>query len=310
MLALVLLFACHRHEAADDSASDVVDLRGDFPDAPTEGQQWLTPDITIPAYTEKQYCYFLEYDGEDVGITSVDTYQSQYGHHVLMLESTASEDEHPNGSLFDCTDADDLIMTAVEPIIYGPIVAVDGVSQYSLPDGMGARLNSGTRIVLQSHYVNTSADDILVHDAINLGYAPEDEIETWTAPIVNTGIDFTLPAGEQTSVELDCAIEAEGDLLFLTGHMHEWGSAITVDHQTAEGTSRIYEVPSWMPEYRDVPPFQDYVGAPYHVSVGDHFITTCTWFNTEDHDMTFPEEMCAAFGMFYPSKVPLICTPF
>ena len=40
---------------------------------------------------------------------------------------------------------------------------------------------------------------------------------------------------------------------------------------------------------------------------GDKLRITCDWMNTTDHPMTFPEEMCVAFGMFFPATSDVDC---
>ena len=90
--------------------------------------------------------------------------------------------------------------------------------------------------------------------------------------------------------------------------MHEWGTSITLDWTTEEGTDRLYEVPEWKTEYRDWPVVADYQPLGLEVKAGDVFTTTCNWFNTTDREMVFPEEMCSNAGMAYPSMLPIICS--
>lgn len=55
------LVAC-TGKGGDDTATEAVDLRGDFPAPPDGGIQFLTPDMTIDAYTEKLWCFFDTYE--------------------------------------------------------------------------------------------------------------------------------------------------------------------------------------------------------------------------------------------------------
>ena len=63
-----------------------------------------------------------------------------------------------------------------------------------------------------------------------LDLVEEASVETWAAPLVLVDTDFSLPPGESTTVSFDCALEEELNLLFLLGHMHEWGTAFSTDH--------------------------------------------------------------------------------
>lgn len=308
LLTLLTVTGCS-DKAADTAAPfEGTDLRQEFPAPPEGGHQWLTPEYVIPAYTEKQFCYFDTYQGEDVGINFQGNYQVPYGHHVLLLATNADEDDFPDGTILDCTDRDVLPMTEIEPIVVGATFE-DNVGELWLPEGMATKLKSGTRIVLQSHYVNTSAEDILVQDAVNYGYVAEDTVETWAAAFAHTTLDFEIPAGASSTIAIDCAFDEDVSVLFLAGHLHELGEAFSVDHVRGDQPERIYEITDWDPYYRDVPPVNEYAVGEYPILAGESFTTTCSWTNSTDHAVTFPEEMCATYGMAYPTKVPLICTP-
>ena len=71
----------------------------------------------------------------------------------------------------------------------------------------------------------------------------------------------------------------------------------------------IYEIAQWEPEYRDRPPVNEYEDGEFTVQAGDTFTTSCTWDNTTEAPLGFPEEMCVTFGFAYESKLPLICAP-
>jgi len=301
---LLLLPGC----GGSDPTSDAVDLREDLPTAPEDGQQFVTPTLTIPAYTEQQWCSFMRYDGEDVGVSAAGTWQSENGHHAILMISNADARQYPDGSVLDCTDRNTLPMTNMEPLVI--VKALEpGRTGMAFPEGMAAKLRGDTRLVLQSHYINTSPDPILVRDAINLTYVDPDTVETWAAPYAHTLSEMPIPPHEETTLTVECTWEEEANVLFLLGHMHEHGTAFSVDWTHADGTERIYEIPRWDPAMRDSPPTDDYDAGEFTVAAGDRFTTTCTWLNTTDQVLNFPQEMCVTAGMAYPTLVPLICDP-
>jgi len=296
--------------AEEDPAANAVDLRATFPDPPEGGLVLSTPDYIIPAYSERQFCWFSRYQGPDVGIDYQATYQSENGHHVVLMKTLADEDDFPDDSAFDCSDRDTLPMTEMEPIIFGRgIDDGDGSSSIVLEDGMAVEFEQDTRVVVQSHYINPTPDDILVRDAIILGLIPTEEVEIWAAPFAHTAIDFQVPAGKEASVSFDCTWGIDATVLFVGGHMHEWGKSFSLDWTTQGTTERIYEIAQWEPEYRDRPPVNEYEDGEFTVQAGDTFTTSCTWDNTTEAPLGFPEEMCVTFGFAYESKVPLICAP-
>lgn len=297
----------------DDTTSTVNDVRRAFPDAPVGALVWDTPDWTIPAFSDKQFCYAMTYDGPDVGITAQFNYQSPNGHHVTIYGTTQTVRDLPDGTSWDCTTPESMDMGNLEPIIIGGDIAYgpEGVlNQFTLPAGMGAALNSGQRVVIQSHYLNATDVDVLVKDEVQLTVAPEEEITTWAAPFAHSIQDFKIPAGAvDYTATFDCAWEQPYTVLYLGGHMHEWGKRFKTERTRADVKDTIYEIATWDPVFRDAPVYQQYDDGEFTVEAGDVYTTTCVWTNDTSTDLPFPNEMCVTFGMVYPSKVPIVCSP-
>ena len=306
-LALIL-GACTK--PADD---DVVDLRRAFPEAPDDALVWEGPDYVIPAYTEKQWCWVDTYEGPTVGLHAQYSYQSQYGHHFVLAKTTALPSQLADGEVFDCTMPEDLAMTDLEPLMVGGTLAegeLEVSGELVLPDGMASKLESGTRLILQSHYVNVTPDDILVNDAIHFEVLEPDAVETWAAPYIHVQIDHPIPPQSEHTLEFECTWEEDVSLLFVGGHMHEWGTRFETRMTTLDGEeTTIYAVEEWDPLMRDAPPYNEYGPGEFTVHRGDRFTTSCTWYNDTDDVLDFPTEMCVTFGMAYPSEVPIMCNP-
>lgn len=309
-----LLTACDDGE--ESPTPQTVDGHAEYPVAPEGALVIRTEDLTIPAFSERQYCLIDTYRGEDVGIVTQRSYQGLMGHHLSLFGTTLSEEDYPDGSLFDCTLPESMNMASMEPIIIGGDI-VKGekfvTNEFVLPEGMAALLNAGQRIVVQAHYLNTSENNIVVQDEIQLETIPESEVVTWAAPFVNTVTNFSIPANTMGhNITFDCTMGDElGELTFLYigGHLHEWGKSFATYHTRAGTTEKIYEVPEWDPAFRDAPKYLSYEPGEMVAKPGDVFTTSCTWNNDQDYDMSFPQEMCVTFGMVYPAKLPIVCDP-
>lgn len=310
LIALSLLFACGPSDTPEDAGP--VDHRQDYPAPPEGGVGFATPDYEVPPYTDQQMCTVFTYDGPTVGVSGGQFYQDpQFGHHVVILVSNERESEVPDGTTWDCTETGNLRMENTDPLIFagGDVIDGEGTPELVLPEGMATKLREGTRILVQSHHINYTEDAILVNDAINLELIPEDEVEVWAAPWIHVETDLDLPPGE-SSRTIDCAFEQDLNLLSMLGHMHEWGTAFSIEHIRPDGSSeRLYDIPEWDPLYRDVPPQYNWAPGEFSVSAGDRFVTTCSWYNDTPDNLGFPEEMCVSVGMAYPAVVPVICEP-
>jgi hypothetical protein len=267
--------------------------------------------MEIPPRTDIVNCYFVTYTGPDVGVVQALGYQPDFGHHIILLATSADEDEYPDGMFFDCTSQTSVSMTQQEPI-YIPGVAVSDTSAQSemkLPDGMAVKLDSGTRLVMQAHYINTEDKPLRVQDAVNFATIPADQVETWVSAFAHTSTNLEIPVGTLYTKQVTCTFDRDVNLLYVLGHMHEWGTSIKVDYLPAGASQseEIYNLDPWLPEYRDVPMVDEYADGEFPLKVGDSFTTYCSWFNTTDHVLGFPEEMCVTTGMIYPASVPFNC---
>jgi hypothetical protein len=222
------------------------------------------------------------------------------------LGTTASTVDYADGETVDCTKTNQM-MTSFEPLINAePIDA--GRSEIVLPGGMGVKLNEGQRWVVQSHYVNTTTDRIRVRDVMNIGFAPEEEIEIWAAAFALTQTNLSLPPAQESSLSFDCHFDEQYELMYLTGHMHEYGTEFSFEYGEADTLETIYEIPVWQAEYRDRPPLNKYAPGEFLFNPGSTLRTNCTWFNDTDEAIAFPDEMCATYGMLYPSLSPVVCS--
>jgi hypothetical protein len=263
-----------------------------------------SPDLIIPAYTEKMHCYFLTYEGPSVGIIEGRGAQNPlYGHHVLPAITYVSEDAYPDGALVDCTEE----WVDAEPMIEVTELSGDGTFSFAFPEGLARKLESGQRLMINSHHINTSEEPILVNDRIELYTIPIEEVVEFVAPFWHSPPDIYIPPGE-VEITHTCTLTEDLSFLWLMGHMHENGQHFSVDYHKSDGSSeRIYEVDAWDPVYRDVPPVNIYEVGELNMSEGESITTTCTYLNLTAETLSFPEEMCTTIGVIYGLEDAVEC---
>ncbi|MDP2310324.1 MAG: hypothetical protein Q8P18_30185 [Pseudomonadota bacterium] len=314
MMLLNALLACTA--APDDLVApvdDSVDLRltdADYTLPSADAEVWWGPDVEVRPGADQVFCYFGTYTGPDVGVKTLTTWQNRYGHHLVLMGTTASELDFPDGTVIDCTKTGTLDMTSIEPMVlptggYVGGAALAGVS--ALPDGMAVKMDQDQRWVIQAHYINTSTEAFHAKDVAVLEYLEPEQVETWAAPLAMSHGSFSIPPGETASVTMDCAFEQEWSVLYMLGHMHEWGTAIKLEQITPAETTVVFDVPTWAPEFRDAPPTFHYADGEYVIPADATFRTTCSWFNDTDEPIEFPHEMCVSVGMVYPQTTSVIC---
>lgn len=200
-MTILLFLACppDKEPVESDSALEAVDERIDDADVVPMSDNDLRfygPDVVIQPYEDKMYCLFGTYTGDDVGIWGLKTWQAPGGHHLQLLSVFAGPEIYPDGLMKDCTSADSVPMGDVEPMM---IPTEGNLSEVTipLPEGMAVKLRSGTRYMVQSHYLNTTDQAIRVRDVTVAAVKPADEVEVWGAPFVANTSVFEIAAGEK-----------------------------------------------------------------------------------------------------------------
>lgn len=304
---LALLVAC----ASPPAEEEVLDARlsaEDVPAAAADQLLWWGPDVEIQPYSDETWCLFGTWDQPDAALTAVDMWQSEYGHHIVLMGTTVSELDFPDGAVANCTDPDDAAMTSLEPLINPRSLNGEIYAETDLPEGMAFKLREGQRWVLQSHVINPYDTPMRAQDAVLLSFMPMEEVTTWTSMLAVNNESFSIPSMETASSTLTCELDQDYSMLFVLGHMHEWGDAIQFTHIRGEERTLLYDVPVWDPVMRDAPPIVGFGDAPLQLLAGDKLELTCTWTNDEDHALEFPYEMCTGVGMVYPALTPEICS--
>jgi hypothetical protein len=177
-----------------------------------------------------------------------------------------------------------------------------------MPDGVAIQFQEGQKYVLDMHYINTTGCTMIVQNGVNIGTVALEEVENWAAPMRMDGGIVELPSGEETVVTYDCEFETDMTILSVGGHMHEHGTSYLVEHvDSSESATAIYDIDPWDEEYRDFPLLENFGDGELEVKQGDAFRTHCTWFNSTEGLLTFPEEMCTTFVVAYPLEKAVSC---
>jgi hypothetical protein len=246
------------------------------------------------------FCWAVDWTPQqDYLVTGFRPFQGAGGHHLVAMKSVSAVQP---GAEWDCTDP--AMMSSLEPL-----VITDDDEQTALDEGFAFRVEAGTDIVIQSHYVNSSPNDWNVRDTGWLLLAPEgsDPVEAGYI-VVNNGV-LDMPQGP-SDWGASCALPEGQDynLMLMLGHMHELGTSIRVDGDQGDGPETLYEVADWEVEFRDDPPIVRWSASePYAMQPGDTLDLHCAFDNTKDHAVRFPEEMCVTVSVYWPAAAePLI----
>jgi hypothetical protein len=316
VIVLLIALACSRpiidsSSNGGDTETDtgVIDALPNPPDPPEGGLQIITPTYRIGPYGEATYCLFGSFEGEGpIAINYAAMYEDVVvGHHIQFNSPRdGMRPEIEDGEVTDCFGNEEEEGSATTQLL-SLTHPVPGGGEMVLPENYGVQVSGGDRWILEYHVVNTTGRTVDTAGAINLGFIEPSTVEGWVSAYNFNAIQFNLPAGETTEVVVDCEWGQEAEVLVMAGHMHDWGLSFRVESVDSDGTAQtIYELDPWDLDWRYSPVVENFDGGII-VPEGTTFRTTCTFFNSKEHDMNFPEEMCSTSGLFGPSSDPYPC---
>ena len=258
--------------------------------APSNGLQIVTPIIhDIEPGTDNELCTFTDVIADhDLYVKAIQGIQTVAGHHIIVYQTKTFE--APNTTR-KCTNDD---LTEVR---YVGGAAGEGVdAKNTAPGNLAFTIQKGYQIVINHHYINASPKAHDVQSAVNLFFtaAGEQVVPMGALAVVDT--DLHLPPGLATK-DIDCTLQNDVKTWFMIPHMHEYGTTISVDHVTSDGTAtRLFDTP-WNPTYTFEPPETRMdPSKPVVFAKGDHVKVHCEWNNTASKELTFGLEMCVFFA--------------
>jgi hypothetical protein len=291
--ALALLPGCGSDSTGSEQNGPItVDDFAIVPAPPSGAVQYDFPEQIVAPGADVQTCYFLDPLAEDVFIKALDSYQSKFGHHLILFRAEKPE---PVGSVRDCTSVQDMVNLM-------PVISSVNFGLQEFPEGMAVRVPAGAQLVLQQHIVNTSENALRLRDAVHVRYAPKAEVQILAGFYGLADVDFVMPPHNEFTSTWECTVPRDMNVLMMGPHMHEWGKTFMAQAGPTGNLQTIIDVPEWRAEMRDKPPVTAYSKeAPLLLKQGDLIRTKCTWMNTTPEPLIFPYEMCATYGYYFPA---------
>jgi hypothetical protein len=220
-------------------------------------------------------------------------YQSKNGHHVIAY---ATKLVLPVGTSRPCDTEDQLNLS------YLVASGKEGVGNTlnALPEGVTFRLPAGYGIMANVHYINTTDAPIDGQSVLDIKFADASPSRQPINLMPNVGDTFMLPPG-QDSLDVNCPIGKDVQLILFANHEHEWGSSVFSEIIRADGTHEMLRTDDpWIPEYTFNPTMNVYPldgSGSLMLHQGDTLHTHCQWDNTTSGMLTFPTEMCVGVAL-------------
>jgi copper type II ascorbate-dependent monooxygenase-like protein len=259
--------------------------------APDEGLQ-LSMKLTLAPGEEATYCIPLVTPDHPVDIERFEHRYTQGSHHLLLLRGgITAEQAARTDEPFEC------LSLVPSEVLYGAQV---GEGQQELPAGVGMRLSPGEVLVLQTHYLNATADTIDARAAVDLWFR-EGPATTQAGALFLYDWSISVPARGQASARMHCEIPRDINLISGASHMHRRGVGYEafLTGGSLDEPRLLYETDRWQDISLD--PYDP----PLSITAGQAIDFHCDYSNPEDRTIVAgssaaDNEMCVFLGLYYP----------
>jgi hypothetical protein len=169
---------------------------------------------------------------------------------------------------------------------------------FRFPAGVALRLPANTALDFNVHYANRSPAPMPGQATANLYTLPRAQVTQVARTLNLANTNFTLPAGQRTTVRTVFTMNARTTILALTSHMHSLGERYEIRVRRANGTeTAVYTNLDW-----EHPAFTTF-DTPLVLDAGDALVSVVTWNNVTTKPVSFGlsanDEMNIIFGYAY-----------
>jgi hypothetical protein len=252
-------------------------------------------DVAIDAGTETEQCQYVIVD-DAIDIVRFEHAYTTGSHHLLLYQ-TGLAPSQVTTERFTCTGAQ-LTELGVSGIAYA--AQVPG-GDLAYPADVGLRSPAGSVLLIQTHYLNASAERLEAQVRLNLWYASAPvPIEAGTLFFYDWAI--LVPAGQPATAHMRCGVPDDIELVFGMSHMHRRGVGYRATLEDAASTAAPTELFATT-DWEGIEPRRYAPTMP--VAAGSTIDFHCDF--TGEADRTIVEgpsadanEMCMFIASYYP----------
>ncbi len=173
-------------------------------------------------------------------------------------------------------------------------------ARFSFPKGIALAIEPREQVWLNPHMKNRSAEPITPDIRFNFYAAKKGTVRHHAQGLIVGNItDIHIPAGGDKTITAEWTSPLDLTLIHLATHQHRLGTYANIEIVAPDGVTRdkVYENDDWQHPH----PF--WPTPPIRLVKGQKMRITCTWHNTDDHEVDFgvktTDEMCFILGFYY-----------
>jgi hypothetical protein len=293
---------------------------------PKRGFQMKVSDFDVKSGEDLEVCEYRRLPNKKpVEITGFKLRMPAGAHHFVVWRYSGNETDD---SKFPQGPVESLGCTGVSPDELAPQVLIpiqQPNARFRFPKGIGLKIDAHQQVWLNPHLKNFNPDTMTPDVRFNFYTAKKGTIKHQAEGLIVGNIpDIHIPAGGTQTLTAEWTAPFNMTIFQLATHQHRLGTYANIQLVEPDGVTikTIYENSDW--EHPHSPVLDPFL----RLEKGRKMRITCTWNNTDDHDVFFggetTDEMCFILGFYYrddgdttpisfgqcvPAKAGLLC-PF
>ena len=258
-------------------------------------------DGFVPGGGEVFACAYVQFpkDRGEIAIASAESHFTPGSHHFLVFRTNAVELPDGGATVHPCTDAE---QAGSGQGTYYEAQAPE--STRTLPEGVAHVFKPGEVLLLTSHYLNTSSEDLSPHVKFVLHPMDRAKVKSEAGSIFFYNPFISIPPNGSVSATRSCPVPSDINLALLWSHMHSRGvsfHAVSSDPDVQASVGDLYASDDWSEPVPRAFPYDP----PVVLKAGSSITYTCGYKNTTSEQIVqglsaAKNEMCILHGMYWP----------
>ncbi|APR77682.1 Hypothetical protein A7982_03029 [Minicystis rosea] len=243
----------------------------------------MTPFV-VPAGGEVYKCqnFSNPFGGQSAEVAKFESHMTPGSHHLLLFYKQGATDSPQE----DCSGLE----FAATP--YSTQLPDDEITY---PDGVAALIPPTTGLRMQSHYLNTTGQDLTAKVSITFHLAKSGTVTAHAGVLFVVDPKINIPPQQTGVVKHDCNLPFDMNLVKVSSHMHKHGTNFV----STIGDKPVFNTTQWDE------PTPALFSPAMSVKGGEPLSFSCTFKNDSAQALTFGEsaesnEMCIFVGVYYP----------
>lgn len=268
---------------------------------PKRGFQMRAGTLTVQPGQDLEWCEYRRLPNRKaIDVNGFELRMPAGAHHFVIWGYGGGEE---NDAAFPQGPIESVACTGLGPGDLIPQVLIpiqNPNSSFRFPEGVALRIEPHKQVWLNPHLKNNDAAPIKPDIRFNFLKARKGTVQHYAeGMIVGNQPDIRIPAGGTQTLTAEWTAPVAINLVHLTTHQHRLGTYANIELPTADGSGweKVVETTDW--EHPD----SIFLSPSRRLAPGDRMRITCTWHNTDDHEVRFgvetTDEMCFILGFYY-----------